>query len=103
MLAQNIEAVQGLQRHSPVQLREFHARAGTPTLATPNVRLSVEHPEQGSGSYALVINQGGSSQQLRGAVNQPLAFTDMATHRGYALVVLSIANQQVYGYLRAAQ
>ena len=33
MLAQNIEAVQGLQRHSPVQLREFHAQAGTPTLA----------------------------------------------------------------------
>jgi hypothetical protein len=103
MLAQNVEAVQGLQRHSPVQLREFHARAGTPTLATPNVRLSVEHPDQGSGSYALVINQGGSSQQFRGAVNQPLAFTDTTTHRGYALVVLSIANQQVYGYLRAAQ
>jgi hypothetical protein len=36
-------------------------------------------------------------------VNRPLAFTDTATHREYALVVLSIADQQVYGYVRAKQ
>jgi hypothetical protein len=102
-LAQNIETVEGLQRHSPVQLKEFHARAGASTKATPNVRLSVQQPDQARGSYAVVVDEGGSSYQLRGQVNHPLVFTDAATHREYALVVLSIANQQVYGYVRATQ
>jgi hypothetical protein len=95
--------VEGLQRHSPVQLREFHARAGTQTQATPNVRISVQHPDEGSGSFALVVNQGGSSYQLHGEVDRPLVFTDAATHREYALVVLNIADQQVYGYVRATR
>jgi hypothetical protein len=86
-----------------VQLKEFHARAGASTQATRNVKLSVQHPDQGRGSYALVVSDGGSSQQLHGQVNRPLAFTDTATHREYALVVLSIADQQVYGYVRAKQ
>jgi hypothetical protein len=64
-----------------VQLKEFHARAGTSTKATPNVRLSVQQPDQGRGSYALVVNEGGASRQLRGQVNRPLVFTDTATHR----------------------
>jgi hypothetical protein len=102
-LAQNIEAVEALQRQSPVQLKEFHARVGTPTRATPNVRLSVEHSDQSRNSYALVVHSGGSIVQLRGQVNDPLTFTDTTTGRQYALVVLSIADQQVYGYLRAAQ
>jgi hypothetical protein len=103
LLAQNIETVEGLQRHSAVQLREFHARAGVPTQATRTVRLSVQHPDQSSGSYALVVTEGGSSYQLRGEVNVPLAFADTATHRQYGLVILSIAGQQVYGYVRATQ
>ncbi len=103
LLAQNIETVEGLQRHSAVQLREFHARAGVPTQATRAVRLSVQHPDQSSGSYALVVAEGGSSYQLRGEVNVPLAFADTATHRRYGLVILSIAGQQVYGYVRAMQ
>ena len=102
-LAQNIEAVEGLQRHSPVQLKEFHARAGVSTQATRNVKLSVQHPDESRGSYALVVNDGGASRQLRGQVNHPLVFTDTATHREYALVVLSIADQQVYGYVRAKE
>jgi hypothetical protein len=102
-LAQNIEAVQGLQQHSPVQLKEFHARAGASTPATPNVRLSVQNPDQGRGSYVLVVDERGSSHQLRGQLNHPLVFTDTATHREYALVVLSIADQQIYGYVRAKQ
>jgi hypothetical protein len=103
LLAQNIETVEGLQRHSAVQLREFHARAGVPTQATRTVRLSVQHPDQSSGSYALVVAEGGSSYQLRGEVNVPLTFADIATHRRYGLVILSIAGQQVYGYVRAMQ
>jgi hypothetical protein len=102
-LAQNIEAVEGLQRHSPVQLKEFHARAGASTPATPNVQLSVQNPDPGRGSYTLVVDERGSSHQLRGQVNHPLAFTDTATRRAYALVVLSIADQQVYGYVCATQ
>ncbi len=102
-LAQNIEAVEGLQRHSPVQLKEFHARAGASTRATPNVQLSVQNPDPGRGSYTLVVDERGSSHQLRGQVNHPLVFTDTATRRAYALVVLSIADQQVYGYVRATQ
>jgi hypothetical protein len=102
-LAQNIEAVEGLQRHSPMQLKEFHTRAGASTQATRNVKLSVQHPDQGRGSYALVVSDGGSSYQLHGQVNRPLVFTDTATHREYALVVLNIADQQVYGYVRAKQ
>jgi hypothetical protein len=103
LLAQNIETVEGLQRHSAVQLREFHARAGVPTQATRTVQLSVQHPDQSSGSYALVVAEGGSSYQLRGEVNVPLGFADTATHRRYGLVILSIAGQQVYGYVRAMQ
>jgi hypothetical protein len=103
LLAQNIETVEGLQRRSAVQLREFHARAGVPTEATRTVRLSVQHPDQSSGSYALVVAEGGSSYQLRGEVNVPLAFADTTTHRRYGLVILSIAGQQVYGYVRAMQ
>jgi hypothetical protein len=103
LLAQNIETVEGLQRHSAVQLREFHARAGVPTQATRTVMLSVQHPDQSSGSYALVVVEGGSSYQLRGEVNVPLGFADTATHRQYGLVILSIAGQQVYGYVRAMQ
>jgi hypothetical protein len=103
LLAQNVEAVEELQRHSAVQLREFHARAGVPTQATRTVRLSVQRPDQGSGSYALVVDEGGSSYQLRGEVNRPLVFTDTATRRQYGLVVLNIAGPQVYGYLRATQ
>lgn len=103
LLAQNVETVEGLQRHSAVQLREFHARAGVPTQATRTVQLSVLHPDQSSGSYALVVVEGGSSYQLRGEVNVPLAFADTATHRRYGLVILSIAGQQVYGYVRAMQ
>jgi hypothetical protein len=95
--------VEGLQRHSPVQLKEFHARAGASTPATPNVQLSVQNPDPGRGSYTLVVDERGSSHQLRGQVNHPLAFTDTATRRVYALVVLSIADQQVYGYVRATQ
>jgi hypothetical protein len=102
-LAENIEAVEGLQRHSAVQLKEFHARAGASTQATPNVRLSVQNPDQGRGSYTLAVDERGSSRQLRGQVNHPLVFTDTATHHEYALVVLSIADQQVYGYVRATQ
>ena len=86
-----------------MQLREFHARAGASTRATPNVRLSVQRPDQGRGKYELIIDEGGSSRQLRGQVNHPVVFTDPATRRQYALVVLSIADQQVYGYVRAAQ
>lgn len=103
LLAQNIETVEGLQRHSAVQLREFHTRAGVPTQTTRTVQLSVLHPDQSSGSYALVVVEGGSSFQLRGEVNVPLAFADTATHRRYGLVILSIAGQQVYGYVRAMQ
>jgi hypothetical protein len=103
LLAQNIETVEGLQRHSAVQLREFHARAGVPTQATRTVMLSVQHPDQSSGSYALVVVEGGSSYQLRGEVNVPLGFADTATHRQYGLVIVSIAGQQVYGYVRAMQ
>lgn len=103
LLAQNIETVEGLQRHSAVQLREFHARAGAPTQATRTVQLSVLHPDQSSGSYALVVVEGGSSYQLRGEVNVPLGFADTATHRRYGLVILNIAGQQVYGYVRAMQ
>ena len=102
-LAQNIEAVEGLQRHSPVQLKEFHARAGASTAATRNVQLSVQNPDPGRGSYMLVVAEQGSSHQLRGQVNHPLVFTDTATGRTYALVVLSIADQQVYGYVRATE
>jgi hypothetical protein len=47
------------------------------------------------------VSSGGANYQLRGEVNQPLVFTDTATHREYALVILSIAGQQAYGYVRA--
>ena len=43
-LAQNIEAVEGLQRQSQVPLREFHARDGMQTKVTPGLFVSVRSP-----------------------------------------------------------
>jgi hypothetical protein len=100
-LAQNIETVEGLQRHSQVPLKEFHARAGMLTKLTPAVGVSVQQPDPGHGTYALVVDGSGSSYQVRGQVNRPVLFTDNATHLEYELVVLHIADQQVYGYVRA--
>jgi hypothetical protein len=102
-LAQNIEIVQGLQRHSTVPLQEFHVHEGMLAKVTPALGLSVRHPDQGHGTYALVVNQNGGNYQVRGQVNNPLVFTDTATHRAYELVVLRIADQQVYGYVRATK
>jgi hypothetical protein len=103
-LAENIEAVEGLQRHSPIPLREFHADAGRFTKLTSNLGVSVRHPDSGHGTYALLVDEGdGKHYQLAGQVNSPLTLIDNATHRGYALVVLRIDNQQVYGYVRPAR
>jgi hypothetical protein len=102
-LAENIETVQGLQRHSPVPLREFHVYQGRLTKLTPELGLSVRRPDQGHGTYALVVDENGKHQQFPGQVNSPLTFTDNTTHREYALVVLHIADGQVYGYVRPMQ
>lgn len=102
-LAQNIEAVEGLQRHSQVPLREFHADAGRIAKVTPSLGVSVRHPDPGHGTYALLVNEGGNQYQLAGRVNSPLTLTDTATHREYALVVLRVDDRQVYGYVRPMQ
>jgi hypothetical protein len=102
-LAENIETVEGLQRHSPVPLREFHVYEGRLTKLTPALGLSVRRPDQGHGTYALVVDEDGKHYQLPGQVNSPLTFTDSTTHREYALVVLHIADGQVYGYVRPMQ
>lgn len=102
-LAENIEAVEGLQRHSPVPLHEFHVNEGRLTKLTPALGLSVRRPDQGNGTYALVVDENGKHYQLSGQVNSPLIFTDNTTHREYAVVVLHIADRQVYGYVRPMQ
>jgi hypothetical protein len=102
-LAENIETVEGLQRHSPVPLREFHVYQGRLTKLTPALELSVRRPDQGRGTYALVVDENGKHYQFPGQVNSPLTFTDNTTHREYALVVLHIADGQVYGYVRPMQ
>lgn len=102
-LAQNIEAVDSLQRQSQVPLREFHARDGVQTKITPALFVSVRSPDQAHGTYALLVNGSAGSYQLRGYVNGPLAFVDNATHRGYQLVILRIAGNEVYGYIRPVQ
>ena len=102
-LAENIETVEGLQRHSPVPLREFHVYQGRLTKLTPALELSVRRPDQGHGTYALVVDENGKHYQLPGHVNSPLTFADDTTHREYALVVLHIADGQVYGYVRPMQ
>jgi hypothetical protein len=102
-LAENIETVEGLQRHSPVPLREFHVYEGRLTKLTPALGLSVRRPDQGHGTYALVVDENGKHYQLPGQVNSPLTFTDNTTHREYALVVLHIGDGQVYGYVRPMQ
>jgi hypothetical protein len=102
-LAQNIEVVQGLQRHSPVPLREFHADQSRFAKVTPSLGVSVRRPDPRHGTYALVVDEGGKQYQLAGRVNSPVTLTDTATHREYALIVLRVDNGQVYGYLRPMQ
>jgi hypothetical protein len=101
-LAQNIEAVEELQRRSTVPLREFHAQSGIATHVAAGLGLSVR-PDPARGTYTLVVNQSGGSYQLGGQMNRPLAFSDNVTHREYELVVLRIASGEVYGYLRPMQ
>jgi hypothetical protein len=102
-LAENIEVVQGLQRHSPVPLREFHADQSRFAKVTPSLGVSVRRPDPGHGTYALAVDEGGRHYQLAGRVNSPVTLTDTATHREYALIVLRVDNGQVYGYLRPMQ
>ena len=84
-------------------LREFHVYQGRLTKLTPALELSVRRPDQGHGTYALLVDENGKHYQLPGQVNTPLTFTDNKTHREYALVVLHIADGQVYGYVRPMQ
>ncbi len=101
-LAQNIEAVDRQQRQSPC----LCASSTRATGCRPRSRrplFSVRSPDQAHGTYALVVNGGSGNYQLRGYVNAPLAFVDNMTHRGYQLVILHIAGQEVYGYIRPAK
>jgi hypothetical protein len=99
-LAQNVEAIDSLQRQSQVPLREFHARDGVQIKVTPGLFVSVRSPDPAHGTYALLVNGGAGNYQLRGYVNGPLGLVDNATHRGYQLVILRIAGDEVYGYIR---
>ncbi len=102
-LAQNIEAVDSLQRQSQVPLREFHARDGVSVKITPGLFVSLRSPDQAHATYALLVSGSNGSYQLRGHVNSPLGFADNTTHRGYELMILRIAGQEAYGYLRPVQ
>jgi hypothetical protein len=102
-LAQNIEAVDSLQRQSQVPLREFHVHEGMSVKITPGVFVSLRSPDQAHATYALLVSGSNGSYQLRGHVNSPLGFADNATHRGYELVILRIAGQEAYGYVRPVQ
>jgi hypothetical protein len=102
-LAQNIEAVDSLQRQSQIPLREFHARDGVSVKITPGLFISLRSPDQAHATYALKVSGSSGSYQLRGHVNSPLGFADNTTHRGYELVILRIAGQEAYGYVRPVQ
>ncbi len=102
-LAQNIEMVESLQRHSQVPLEEFHAREGLVTRVAPTLGVTVDRLDSGHGSYGLLVHSGSASYQLHGQVNAPVIFSDAATNRAYELVVLRIADQQVYGYVKPAR
>jgi hypothetical protein len=99
-LAQNIVAVQQLQRQSVVPLREFHGRLGAPAPALRTVTLTLQSADASSGSYSLLVTSGGASYPLRGRVNVPLYFTDATTRQAWALVVLRLAGGTAYGYVR---
>jgi hypothetical protein len=102
-LAQNIEAVDSLQRQSQVPLREFHARDGVSVKVTPGLFITLRSPDKAHATYALLVSGSSGSYQLRGHVNSPLGFADNTTHRGYELVILRIAGQEGYGYVRPVQ
>jgi hypothetical protein len=102
-LAQNIEAVDSLQRQSQVPLREFHARDGVSVKVTPGLFITLRSPDQAHATYALLVSGSSGSYQLRGHINSPLGFADNTTHRGYELVILRIAGQEGYGYVRPVQ
>lgn len=102
-LTQNIETVQTLQRQSTVPLREFHAQDGVPVKVTPGLTVAMQSPDPTRGTYILVVNGVGTSYQLQGRINSPLALTDNVTHKSYQLLILHLAGGQAYGYLRPAQ
>jgi hypothetical protein len=102
-LAQNIETVQALQRQSAVPLREFHTRDGASAKVTPGLTVAMHSPDETLGTYTLGVNGVGTSYQLKGRINSPLALTDNVTHKSYQLLILHIAGGEAYGYLRPMQ
>ena len=102
-LAQNIERVEALQRHTNVRLREFHVAEGSVTRPFPDVGIEVKKLDQKHGSFRLVVLGSESRSEQRGSLDQPMPIVDGSTGKHYRLVITDIQSHEIYGYLSEAR
>ncbi len=98
-MEENIAEVSALQRSSGRRLEEFHVHEGKVTMPLPNLGLEVKRPNEKHGTYTLVVKQGKEQSEIKGRVNEPLLVAQWPNGQQCQLVVLSIRNGQIYGYL----
>jgi len=98
-LAENIERVAELQRHTSVQLREFHVAVGSTNQLFPDTGIEATKLDPKHGTFRLMIVGTDSRSQQRGTVFEPLPVVDQTTGRHYRLTITNIQSNEMFGYL----
>ncbi|MGI8771261.1 MAG: hypothetical protein ACR2JE_07480 [Acidobacteriaceae bacterium] len=102
-LAENIERVATLQRHTSVPLQEFHVAEGSLTKPFPDTGIEARKLDAKHGTFRLIVVGSDSSSEQKGTVFEPLPVVDQTTGRHYRLTITNIQNNQLYGYLTEAR
>ena len=102
-LAENIERVATLQRHTSLPLQEFHVAEGSLTKPFPDTGIEARKLDAKHGTFRLIVVGSDSSSEQKGTVFEPLPVVDQTTGRHYRLTITNIQNNQLYGYLSEAR
>jgi hypothetical protein len=102
-LAENIARVAELQRHTSVQLREFHVAVGSTNQLFPDTGIEATKLDPKHGTFRLMIVGTDSRSQQKGTVFEPLPVVDQTTGRHYRLTITNIQSNEMFGYLSEAR
>ncbi len=102
-LAENIQRVAALQRHTSVPLTEFHVAAGSLTRPFPDTGIEARKLDPKHGTFRLLVVGSDSRSEQKGTVFEPMPVVDQSTGRHYRLTITNIQNNQLYGYLSEAR
>jgi hypothetical protein len=102
-LAENIARVAELQRHTSVQLREFHVAVGRTAKPFPDTSIEATKLDPKHGTFRLMVVGSDSRSQQKGTVFEPLPVVDQTTGRHYRLTITNIQSNEMFGYLSEAR